>query len=100
DPIDRAEEELIRIVPKNRRQLFDMRKLVQLVLDRDSFFEMGRHFGPGLITAFARLDGYSVGVIANDSKYYAGAMGAKAAQKVRRFIELCDTFHLPIVNFT
>ncbi len=99
DPADRMAEELIRIVPKNRRQIFDMRKLVQLVLDQDSFFEMGRHFGPGLITAFARLDGYSVGVIANDSKFYAGAMSAKAAQKVRRFIELCDTFHLPIVNF-
>ncbi len=100
DPTDRMAEELIHIVPKNRRQVFDMRKLVGLVVDQDSVFEMGRHFGPGLITAFARLDGRSIGVIANDSKYYAGAMGAKAAQKVRRFIELCDTFHLPIVNFT
>lgn len=100
DPTDRMEEDLLSIVPKNRRLPFKMRNLVQMIVDRDSFFEMGKNYGPSLITAFARLDGQSVGVIANDCRYYAGAMGANAAQKVRRFIELCDTFHLPIVNFT
>ncbi|MFC4270037.1 propionyl-CoA carboxylase [Sneathiella chungangensis] len=100
DPTDRMDEDLLSIVPKNRRLPFKMRNLVQMVVDRDSFFEMGKNYGPSLITAFARLDGQSVGVIANDCRYYAGAMGANAAQKVRRFIELCDTFHLPIVNFT
>ncbi|MCF8466475.1 MAG: hypothetical protein K9G33_03660, partial [Sneathiella sp.] len=100
DPTDRMEEELLSIVPKNRRLPFDMRKLIKLVIDRNSYFEMGKSYGPSLITAFARLNGQSVGVIANDCRYYAGAMGANAAQKVRRFIELCDTFHIPIVNFT
>ena len=100
DPGNRMEEDLLSIVPKNRRLPFNMRKLIKLVIDADSFFEMGKNYGPGLITAFARLNGQSVGIIANDCKYYAGAMGANAAQKVRRFIELCDTFHLPIVNFT
>ena len=100
DPVDRMEESLLSIVPKNRRLPFKIRNLIALVVDRESFFEMGKHYGPGLVTGFARLNGQSVGVIANDSYYYAGAMGADAAQKVRRFIELCDTFHIPIINFT
>ena len=100
DPADRMEEDLLNIVPKNRRTPFHMRKLIEMVVDTDSFFEMGKNYGRSLITGFARLKGQSVGVIANDCRIYAGAMGADAAQKVRRFIELCDTFHVPIVNFT
>lgn len=100
DSPDRREEKLLSIVPRNRRQPFDMRKLMKMVLDTGSFFEMGKAYGPSLITALARLNGQTVGVIGNDCRFYAGAMGANAAQKVRRFIELCDTFHLPIVNFT
>jgi acetyl-CoA carboxylase carboxyltransferase component len=100
DPVDRKAEELLSIVPKNRRLPFDMRKLIKFIIDEGSFFEMGKAFGPSLITAFARMNGHSVGVIGNDCRFYAGAMGANAAQKVRRFIELCDTFHIPIINFT
>lgn len=100
DPTERKEEDLLSIVPKNRRLPFHMRKLIQLVVDLDSFFELGKGYGRSLITGFARLNGQPVGVIANDCRIYAGAMGADAAQKVRRFIELCDTFHLPIINFT
>lgn len=100
DPVDRRDEDLLSIVPKNRRLPFDMRKLIKMVIDHDSFFEMGKKFGPSLITGFGRMNGQSVGIIGNDCRYYAGAMGANAAQKVRRFIELCDTFHLPIINFT
>ncbi|TNE34944.1 MAG: propionyl-CoA carboxylase [Alphaproteobacteria bacterium] len=100
DPVDRMAEELLSIVPRNRRQPFNMRKLVKLVMDTGSFFELSKAYGPGLITGLARLNGQSVGIIANDCHFYAGAMGAAAAQKVRRFIEFCDTFHLSIVNFT
>jgi len=99
DNVDRCEEKLLSIVPKNRRQPFDMRKLIQLIMDRRFFFEMNKSFGPSLITGLARLNGQPVGVIGNDCRYYAGAMSANAAIKVRRFIELCDLFHLPIVNF-
>lgn len=77
-----------------------MRKLIKFVIDEGSYFEMGKAYGPSLITAFARMNGHSVAVIGNDCRFYAGAMGANAAQKVRRFIELCDTFHIPIINFT
>ncbi|OUR75582.1 propionyl-CoA carboxylase [Alphaproteobacteria bacterium 46_93_T64] len=98
DPADRCENKLLSIVPKNRRQPFDMRKVIKLIVDDRDFFEMNKSYGPSLITGFARINGQPVGVIGNDCKYYAGAMGANAAIKVRKFIELCDTFHMPIVN--
>lgn len=99
DPVDRREEGLLDIIPRERRKVFDMRRLLRMVLDKGSFFEMGRGYGRGQITAFARLNGQPVGVWANDSRQLAGAMTADGAQKARRFIELCDTFHLPIVSF-
>ena len=99
DPRDRAEESLRDIVPKDRRKPFNMRKVVKAVVDKGSFFEMTKRFGPSLITGLARLNGKSVGVIANDCHFYAGAMTAQAAQKLRRFADMCNTFHLPILSF-
>ncbi len=99
DPVDRREEELIGIVPRNRRKIYDMRRLLDLVLDHGSFFEMGRRYGPGQIVGLARIAGQPTGIFANDPYFFAGAMTAEGAQKTRRFIELCETFHLPIVTF-
>ena len=76
-----------------------MRRIVEMIVDAGSLFEMGAEYGPSQICALARLAGQPVGVLANDCRHYAGAMTAEAAQKYRRFVELCDTFHLPIVNF-
>ncbi len=98
DPADRRDEALLTIVPRDRRKPFDMRKIIAHVVDRDSFFEFGRKHGPGQITGFARLSGQPVGVMGNDCRFYAGAMSAEGARKVRRFIELCQTFTLPIVS--
>ena len=98
DPPDRRAEELIEIVPRNRRRLYDMRKVIALVLDEGSFFEIGRLYGQGVITGFARLSGHPVGVFANDCWHLAGAMTAAGAQKTRRFVELCDTFHVPVLS--
>ena len=98
DPADRRAEELIEIVPRNRRKLYDMRRVIALVLDEGSFFEICRLYGRGTITGLARLAGQPVGVLANDCWHLAGAMTAAGSQKTRRFIELCDTFHLPIVS--
>ncbi len=97
DPTDRREERLIEIVPRDRRKVYAMRRIVQDVFDRDSFFEMGRAYGRSQITGLARLDGHSVGVWANDPHIYGGAMSADGARKVRRFVDLCEAFHLPIV---
>ncbi|HEX7036737.1 MAG TPA: carboxyl transferase domain-containing protein [Pseudomonadales bacterium] len=99
DDPERMEPELAHAVPRDSNAPFDMRAIVEMVVDRDSFFEIGATFGPSQIAGLARLDGQPVGVLANDCRHYAGAMTAEAAQKYRRFVEMCDTFHLPIVNF-
>ena len=99
DPADRMEQRLLEIVPRDSNAPFDMRAIIRMVMDQDSVFEMGATYGPSQITALARLNGQPVGVLGNDCRFYAGAMTAEAAQKYRRFVELCDSFHLPIVNF-
>ncbi len=98
DDRDRSEEELLSIVPRDRRKVYDMRRVIELVVDRNTFFEMTPTYGRAQITGLARLDGHAVGVLANDTRYYAGAMTAHGSRKVRRFVDLCDTFHLPIVS--
>lgn len=97
DPADRAEEALLDIVPRDRRKPFNMRKVIKLIFDKGSFFETGRKFGSGQIVGLARLNGYPVGVFGNDCHFYAGSMTAEGSQKVRRFIDMCNTFHLPII---
>jgi acetyl-CoA carboxylase carboxyltransferase component len=99
DDPERREPALLGIVPRDRRKTYDVRKILALVCDRDSFFEMGRHFGKPLATGLARLDGIPVGVLANDNRQLAGAIDADAAEKMTRFVDLCDTFRLPVVNF-
>ncbi len=99
DPPDRREEALLEIVPRDRRRVFDVRRMLRLILDEDSFFEIAPRTGRGQVTGLARLDGHAVGVLANDSRFYAGSMTADGARKVRRFVDLCDTFHLPVLSF-
>lgn len=98
DPFDRQEESLISIIPKDRKKSYEMRDVVNLIFDKDSFFEMTKFFGRGIITGFARINGYSVAIFANDSNFYAGSMSAEGAQKTSRFVRLCDTFNIPIVS--
>ena len=98
DPIDRKEEELLSIIPKDRQKSYEMRDIVTMVSDKDSFFEMTKFFGRGIITAFSRINGFCVGILANDSNFYAGSMSADGARKTTRFVKLCDTFHIPIVS--
>ncbi len=99
DDPERMEAELVNAVPRDANAPFDMRAILNMVVDQDSLFELGATYGRSQICAFARLDGQPVGVLANDNRHYAGAMTAKAAQKYRRFVETCDTFHVPVVNF-
>jgi acetyl-CoA carboxylase carboxyltransferase component len=89
---------LIEAVPPERRKVYDMRRILQAVVDRDSLFEMGRKFGGSVITALARLDGWPVAVLASDPYFYGGGWTADASQKVARFIDLANTFHLPVVH--
>jgi acetyl-CoA carboxylase carboxyltransferase component len=99
DPPDRREEELISIVPRDPRLPYRVRRILQLVLDTDSFFEIGAKYGRSVVTGLGRLTGHPVGVMANDPRFLGGAIDADASEKMTRFIDLCDTFHLPVVNF-
>jgi acetyl-CoA carboxylase carboxyltransferase component len=99
DPADRREEELLSLVPRSRRRAYRMRRLIELVVDAASFFEVAPLFGRSQITGLARLVGHPVGVLANDCVQGGGAMSADGARKVRRWVETCDAFGLPIVSF-
>ncbi|MAD08045.1 MAG: propionyl-CoA carboxylase [Gammaproteobacteria bacterium] len=99
DPVQRMEQALLEAVPRDSNSGFDMRAIIHMIVDKESFFEIGEFYGPSQICGFATLAGQPVGILANDCMHYAGAMTAEAAQKYRRFVEMCDTFHLPVVNF-
>ena len=99
DDPKRADDELISIVPRDSRIPFDMRAVIRHVVDLQSFFEIAPDYGLGQIIGLARLNGAVIGVIANDCSHFAGAMTAQGSQKAKRMMELCDTFHIPIVNF-
>ena len=95
----REEQELLEIIPRNRRHAYKIRRVIELVVDCDSFFEMTPGFGRSQVTGLARIDGRPVGILANDCHHDGGSMTAEGAQKIRRFVETCDSFHLPIVSF-
>lgn len=99
DDPNRRNEELLSIIPRDRRRAYDVRRLIGMIVDIDSFFEIGRYYGQPLVIGLARLKGHPVGVIANDPMHYGGGLNAAGSQKMERFIDLCDTFHVPVVNF-
>lgn len=94
----RRDEKLNQVIPENRRSIYSARRIVESVFDCDSLFEIAPAFGASLRTYLARLDGYAVGVMINDPAVMGGALTRAAAQKTERFVDLCDSFHLPIVN--
>jgi acetyl-CoA carboxylase carboxyltransferase component len=94
----RREERLISIVPREARRVYKMRDVIKAVVDRESFFEMGRNWGKSIITGFCRLDGWPVAIFAEDPYVYGGAWTADASRKVARFIDLASTFHLPLLH--
>lgn len=99
DPIDRREEELFTIIPRKRTTTFDMRRAIRLMADRDSFFEIGPLWGTDQIVGFVRFNGYPMGVIASDCRHVnGGALTADGCDKLKRHVDLCDLFHLPILN--
>ncbi|NRD79696.1 methylmalonyl-CoA carboxyltransferase [Bacillus sp. BRMEA1] len=98
DDPSRKDERLISFIPKNRKTPYKIRELLPMIFDQSSIFEMGRYYGGGTLTCFARLDGYSVGVLASDPYVNGGGLTAESSDKIERFVDLCQTFHLPIVN--
>jgi acetyl-CoA carboxylase carboxyltransferase component len=94
----RRDEALLSIVPRDRGQVYKMRSIIDMVFDEDSFFEFGALFGRPVITGFARLGGLPVAVMASDPFFAGGAWTAEACQKITRFIDTAETFHMPIVH--
>jgi acetyl-CoA carboxylase carboxyltransferase component len=97
DDPERADEKLLKAVPRNRRQVYKMRPIIESVIDKGSFFEMGANFGRSIIAGFARFEGRAVMLLASDPYHYGGSWTAEACDKVVRFVDLAETFHLPIV---
>jgi acetyl-CoA carboxylase carboxyltransferase component len=98
DPVDRAEPSLLDVVPRDDRRVYKMRPIVQAVVDRESWFEIGKGWGKSVITGLARLDGWPVAILASDPYYYAGAWTSDACRKAVRLVDLAQTFHLPVVH--
>jgi acetyl-CoA carboxylase carboxyltransferase component len=98
-PADPARDagELAALVPEQPRRGYDMRKVLEGVVDAGSLFQWGERFGPSLITALAKIEGQAVGVVASQPLYRAGVLDVAALTKELQFVELCDTFNLPLV---
>jgi acetyl-CoA carboxylase carboxyltransferase component len=99
DDPNRRDPELMDFIPRDRRKTYDVRKLIRLVMDHDSSFEISALYGRALVTMLARIDGFPVAVIANDCRRDGGAMTVGACIKLERFIDFADTFHLPVIYF-
>jgi propionyl-CoA carboxylase beta chain len=99
DPVDRVDPELDRIVPDDATRPYDMKRLIELVVDRESWLEVQAGFARNLIVGFARLGGRVVGVVANQPAVLAGCIDIDASVKGARFIRFCDAFNVPIVTF-
>ena len=97
DDPDRRDDYLLSAIPREKRRVYDARKIINSIVDSDSFFEITPHYGRSRIVGLARVDGYSVGVMINNPKHLGGSMDVSAGTKVIRFLQLCDTFHIPLV---
>jgi acetyl-CoA carboxylase carboxyltransferase component len=98
DDPERRESFLLDIVPRDRRKVYKMRRIVEAVVDRGSFMEIGKYNGRPLITGLARLDGWPVAVLASDPYFYGGGWTADASHKCIRFVDMAETFHLPVIH--
>jgi len=98
DNPNRKDEWLIEAIPKNRRKVYNSRKIINTVIDKDSFLEFGKYSGQSVVAGLARLDGWPVGILAGDPYFYGGGWTADASNKVTRFVDIAETFHLPVVH--
>jgi len=98
DPIDRMEDSLNEIIPDNPNQAYDMYKVIGAVVDNGEFFEVQPKFAKNIIVGFARFNGQSVGIVANQPTCYAGVLDVNASRKGARFVRFCDAFNIPIVS--
>ncbi|MHB8658808.1 MAG: acyl-CoA carboxylase subunit beta [Solirubrobacteraceae bacterium] len=98
DPL-RMDEELDHVVPDSANKPYDMREVIRYVIDDGEFFEVHEHYARNIVCGFARLNGYSVGVVGNQPSQLAGVLDINSSEKAARFIRTCDAFNLPILTF-
>src|SRR3546814_14983087 len=87
------------IVPENRLRTYEVRDVIRTLADEGTMLELRRDFGRTMVTALIRLEGRTVGVLANDPKHLGGAVDSDGSDKGARFMQLCDAFDIPVVNF-
>lgn len=92
------QEQLRHLIPENRRRVYDVRTLIQTMADSDSVLELRKEFAPGMITAFIRVEGRPLGLIANNTSHMGGAIFSDEADKAARFMQLCNAFGIPILS--
>jgi propionyl-CoA carboxylase beta chain len=98
DEVDRVEPSLDTLVPRNPNKPYDMKELILKVVDEADFFEISPDFAKNIITGFARMDGQTVGVIANQPQVLAGVLDMDSSRKAARFVRFCDAFSIPIIT--
>ncbi len=99
DPAERILDGLDSVIPENPNQPYDMKEIIERVVDKDSFFEIHPDYAKNIIIGFARFDGYAVGVVANQPAHLAGVLDIDASVKGARFVRFCDAFNIPLVVF-
>ncbi len=99
DSPDRMDERLNSVIPADDREAYDMRNVLGMIFDPGSLLEVHEHYAKNAVTAFARLDGYPVGVVANQPTVLAGALDIDSSDKISRFIRICDMYNLPLITF-
>jgi acetyl/propionyl-CoA carboxylase alpha subunit/acetyl-CoA carboxylase carboxyltransferase component len=86
------------LIPENRMRVYDIREVIRNIADKNSFIELRRKYGPGLITGFVRIEGRAMGLIANDPKHLGGAIDGEGGEKGGRFLQLCDAYQVPVLS--
>jgi acetyl-CoA carboxylase carboxyltransferase component len=97
DPLERADEALLDLVPDNPRRAYDMRKLVAILADHGHVFELKPRFARNLVTALVRIGGRSLGVVANNPMHLGGVLDVDSADKAAKFVQICDAFNVPLL---
>ena len=99
DSIERDTEALLSVVPEEPNVPFDVKLVIKEVLDKDSFFEVQANFAKNAVVGFGRVDGHTVGVVANQPGYIAGVLDINSSDKIARFVRFCDAFNIPLITF-
>ncbi len=99
DPVNRADDKLNTIVPEQSTMPYDIRDIIHNVVDENYFFEVQEYYAPNIVIGFARLGGFSVGIVANQPAYLAGVLDIDASVKAARFVRFCDCFNIPLITF-